>query len=203
VRFDRGLLLTALAYSLCHHVGSLPGGLGEVGDTRWADWLDLLAPYLVLLPAGAALAAAQVGRGRWLAFGVGALMYAQGHGIHLSSNSIGNVAPSPAVHLWDEVVGHVVWYAGVAVVFAVLAAELPGRPRPGTRTLVVASALALAVGGTWTTNAIGGSFAVPGLVVALALAWFGWRHRHGLALLVFVAFAPAAVALAAYLATVW
>jgi hypothetical protein len=46
------LTLTAVTYNLCHHVGSLPDGLGAAGHgTRVADWLDLAAPFLVLVPA--------------------------------------------------------------------------------------------------------------------------------------------------------
>jgi len=45
-----------------------------------------------------------------------------GHGIHLSSNSVGNVEPGPPEHFWDEVVGHLLWYAGVALVVAALVA---------------------------------------------------------------------------------
>lgn len=41
-------------------------------------------------------------------------MYASGHGIHLAANSIGNVSPGPTARLWDEVVGHCVWYATMA-----------------------------------------------------------------------------------------
>jgi hypothetical protein len=58
---------------------------------------------------------------------------AQGHGIHLAANSVGNVEPSPVVHLWDEVVGPAVWYAGVAVVCAVLATAVRDRPLPDRR----------------------------------------------------------------------
>jgi hypothetical protein len=209
--FGARLAVAAVAYNVVHHLGALPGGLGEVGDTRVVDWIELLSPFVVLGTAAWALAAAS-GLGavvrdgprgvlrRWVAFGAGAVLYAQGQGIHLAANSIGNVAPSSVVHLWDEVVGHVVWYSGAAVVLAVLATATAGRPRPGGWPGLAGAALALAVGGTWVTNAAGGSYAVPGLVVALGLGGYGWRHRDGLAGLLAVAFLPAAVALAAYLA---
>jgi hypothetical protein len=198
-RPEAALAATAAAYALCHHVGSLPDGLGAAGDTRRADWIDLLAPYLVLLPAAAALAAAGAGSRRWAAFAVGALLYAQGHGIHLAANSVGNVEPSPVVHLWDEVVGHAVWYAGVAVVCAVLATAMRDRPLPDRRGwLVAASALAVAVGLTWATNAAGGGLVVPALAVAAGLTWYGWRHRGSLAALLAVGFGPAVLGLLGY-----
>lgn len=198
-RPEPALAATAAAYALCHHVGSLPNGLGTAGETRRADWIDLLTPYLVLLPAAAALAAAGVGARRWAAFAVGALLYAQGHGIHLAANSVGNVEPSPVVHLWDEVVGHAVWYAGVAVVAMVLATAMRDRPLPGGRgRLAAAAALAVAVGGTWATNAAGGGLAVPAVAVAGGLTWYGWRHRRSLAALLAVGFGPAGLGLLGY-----
>ncbi len=51
-RRDVPLVVTAVTYSLAHHLGSLPDGLGDAGrGTRVADWLDLLVPFVVLLPA--------------------------------------------------------------------------------------------------------------------------------------------------------
>ena len=95
-----------------------------------ADWLDLLVPFVVLLPALGTLLAAGVSRATYLWFAVGSWLYATGHGIHLSANSIGNADPSPTAHLWDEQVGHWVWYAGVAVIAATLASTLVERPVP-------------------------------------------------------------------------
>ena len=209
--FGARLAVAAVAYNVVHHLGTLPGGLGQVGDTRVVDWIDLLSPFVVLGTAAWALAAAS-GLGavvrdgprgvlrRWVAFGAGAVLYAQGQGIHLAANSVGNVAPLPVVHLWDEVVGHAVWYAGVAVVAAVLGTAMAGRALPAGRGAAAGAVLlALATGGTWATNAAGAGLAVPALVVAVALGGYGWRHRSGLAVLLTVAFAPAAIALAGWL----
>ena len=50
--YGRWLAVTALAYAVLHHLGLLPSGLGSApDDTQWADWLDLLVPWLVLTPA--------------------------------------------------------------------------------------------------------------------------------------------------------
>jgi uncharacterized membrane protein YagU involved in acid resistance len=51
----------------------------------------------------------------WLVFGAGSIAYASGHGIHLAANSVANASPGPTAHLWDEVVGHYIWYVGVAL----------------------------------------------------------------------------------------
>lgn len=128
--YPQALALAATSYAVLHHLGSLPGGLGQVGPTRWADWLDLAVPVLVLGSSALALGAARAARRLWLVAALGALLYAQGHGIHLAANSIGNVERSDAAHLWDEVVGHLVRYAGVAVLLGCHAAVMAGRPRP-------------------------------------------------------------------------
>ncbi len=143
--------------------------------TRCADWLDLLVPFVVLLPALGTLLAAGVSRATYLWFAVGSWLYATGHGIHLSANSIGNADPSPTAHLWDEQVGHWVWYAGVAVIAATLASTLVERPVPRHP---LAWLLAVAVGATWGTNATGGEFTWAGAALAVVACGWGLRHRH-------------------------
>ena len=240
----------ALVYSIAHHLGSIPEGLGAAPrGTRWGDWLDLFIPYLVLAPAAVTLhravpspttgdpatgdpatgdpatgdpatgrvtpgPPALAGRSRpsawvrWL-FGVGTIAYTSGHGIHLAANSIGNVTPgtdaapgtgaTPGVtaHLWDEAVGHQLWYAGVALVVAALAVTMLGRPRPAGP---LPHALALAVGLTWVTNVLGGEgTAVPGLLLALLATGFGWARRDGLPIVMVVAGGAATTVLTAVL----
>jgi hypothetical protein len=193
--YSRWLALTALSYAVLHHLGLLPNGLGAgPDDTRWADWLDLLVPWSVLLPAVLTLRAARADERTWWVFGAGALAYASGHGIHLAANSVGNARPSDTAHLWDEVVGHALWYAGVALVLAALARTMRGRERPG----VVGYVLAVGVGLTWASNAFGGGTEVLAVVVALIACFVGWRHRGGLPIVLLVGFAPAVVALAVY-----
>ena len=202
--FGLWLTVTAGAYALLHHIGSLPDGLGHPpgSATRWVDWLDLLVPYLVLMPALAALttAGAAVSRTMWLLFAVGAVAYASGHGIHLAANSVVNavadsVGPTPAAvadtaHLWDERVGHLVWYAGAALVMAALALVLLQRPPVRAWWPY---ALALAVGVTWATNAVGGGIALLGFGAAVTFVAVGWKQRATQGRLLAVAFAPAVV----------
>jgi len=182
------LALTALSYAVLHHLGLLPDGLGAgPDDTRWTDWLDLLVPWLVLVPAGLTLRAGEAAERTWWIFGFGALAYTSGHGIHLAGNSVGNAHPSDTAHLWDEMVGHALWYAGVALVVLALARTMVGRPRPGA----VGYILAVAVGLTWASNAVGGNTQVLAVVVALVACAFGWRHRGELPVVLLVGFAPA------------
>jgi hypothetical protein len=193
--YDASLAAAALAYALLHHLGSLPQGLGDAPrGTRWVDWLDLLTPYLVLAAAAVALRVAGAAERTWWLFALGAVAYASGHGIHLAANSVANTAPGLTAHLWDEIVGHLLWYAGVALVVAALAGTTIGRPRPRG---LMPYALALAVGLTWATNALGGDgTAIPGLLLALVAAAFGWPRRAGLPILLVFAGGIAALVLA-------
>lgn len=189
------MALWAVAYNLLHHLGVLPGGLGDAGGgTRRVDWLDLLTPYVVVGAALAALAAAGTDRRGWQLALLGAGSYVSGHAVHLAANSIGNVRGDVApVHLWDEVVGHWLWYAGVALLVVALAraVRLPATPS--------AYALALLTGLTWTTNALAGTTGPGSLGVAAGLAVWGWRRRsEGTGRLLLVAFGTSAGLLAAY-----
>ena len=192
----------AVSIIVGHHVGTIFKPLGEVGHTRWADWIDLLTPYAVLGCALVALAAAGADRVGWLLFAVGAAVYTQGHGIHLSANSIGNVTGDTAaepitdvVHLWDEVMGHYVWYAGWILVVVALVRALVRRDRVAGPLPYVLAAL---YGLTWMTNNVEGGTPVLGLVAAAAFGIWGWRERaragrhllaaYGVALVLFAVF---------------
>ena len=119
-------------------------------------------------------------------------IYLTGHGIHLAANSISNAHPSDTAHLWDEVAGHAVWYAGAVLIGVALADTMLGRPRPGA----IGYLLAVGVGVTWATNVLGASnLVVMGLIVAAAATGYGWRHRAELGVVFLVGFAPAVVVL--------
>ncbi len=197
--YSRSLAVTALAYAVLHHLGLLPSGLGTgPAGTRWADWLDLAVPWLVLTPAATTMWYARASPLAWVLFGAGVMAYTSGHGIHLAANSIGNEDPGATAHLWDEVVGHYLWFIGVMLVLATLALTMGGRPRPHPAGYV----LAVAVGLTWASNAVGGGTLVLGFVVALAATYFGWVRRSELGVVLLVAYLPAVVILAVELALV-
>lgn len=178
----RWLALSAAIYGVLHHEGTLLGGIGETVDqTRWADWIDIATPYVVLLPVAAALHSLAADRLAWTFYLVGAITYVEGHGIHLSANSIGNISPGnggewpPMVHLWDETVGHHLWMAGVTLVVLAIARAAHDLPPPPAASYL----LAALVGVTYFTNSVEGSTAVFGLVSAAFLALVGWTHRRG------------------------
>jgi hypothetical protein len=186
----------AVAVVVGHHVGTIIGPFGELGrGTEWADWVDLLTPYAVIGTALGALLAAGADRRAWLVGALGGVVYAEGHGIHLAANSVGNArGNAQPVHLWDEVVGHYVWYAGLFLLVAALAVSLAGRPRPGGPAWVLAGLFGL----TAATNGIEGGTPYFTLAVALAFATYGWRHRTGAGALLLAAFGVTFVALAGW-----
>jgi hypothetical protein len=195
--YGRWLAVTALVYAVVHHLGLLPDGLGDGPDgTRWADWLDLAVPWLVLTPAALTIWADHPPVRTWVVFGAGVIAYTSGHGIHLAANSVGNVAPGETEHLWDEVVGHYIWFAGVALLATALAMTMAGRPRPHW----IGYLLAIPVGLTWASNAHGGGTVVFSLVLALVAVAYGWVRRRDLGIVLLVASVPAVVVLAVELA---
>ena len=170
----RRLAWFALAVIVGHHVGTLLAPLGEVGDTRWADWIDLAVPYVVGGAAALTLAAARAGRREWILLAAAATLYTQGHGIHLAANAIANVEPSEAAHLWDETVGHWLWYGGLTGIVAALALALEAVPsfRSGWSLL-----LAVAFGLTVFTNSVEGGTAALGLLSGAVFVVWGLRRR--------------------------
>jgi hypothetical protein len=170
----RRLIWFAVAVIVGHHLGTLLGWLGGPGDTRWADWVDLLVPYAVVGTAAAVLASVHADRLAWTALVATGLLYTQGHGIHLAANSIANVEPSDAVHLWDETVGHWLWYGGLAGLVATLAYALDDVPWSRN---VWGLAGALAFGLTIFTNSVEGGTVVLGLVSGAVFVVWGLRRR--------------------------
>jgi hypothetical protein len=170
----RRLALFAVAVILGHHVGTIVGPLGGPGDTRWADWVDLAVPYLVVGCAAATLAAVRAGGREWILLAAAGLLYTQGHGIHLAANSIANVEPGDVVHLWDETVGHWLWYGGLTGLVATLAYSL--RAVPSGRS-AWGLALAVAFGLTVFTNSVEGGTVVLGLLSGVVFVAWGLRRR--------------------------
>ncbi|MCW2606956.1 MAG: hypothetical protein JWO60_1649 [Frankiales bacterium] len=186
----------ALSVVLGHHVGTIFKRLGHVGpQTEWADWIDLLTPYTVIGTALACLVAARVDRRTWVLTAVASVVYVQGHGLHLSANSIGNARGDlQPVHLWDEVVGHYVWYGGLYLLVAALAlALLPAPVRSPWRW-----PLAVLFGLTMVTNAIEGGTPVLTLVVSAGFVGWGLRHRAGSGWVLVTAFGVALAGLAGW-----
>ena len=184
-----GPLLAASAVALVatHWLRLLPLGVAAPGATRYEDFVDLLTPYVVAGPALAALARTDAGRRTWVAALLATVAFTQGHGLHLAANSIAFArGPAAPVHLWDEQVGHHLWFAGLALLVAAVATAVRGLvPSAGPLALVLAGL----VGVTWAANVVEGGAVPFGSALAVALAGQGWiERRHPLGRLLVVAF---------------
>lgn len=189
--------------------GTIFRPLGRVGLTRWADWVDLVTPWLVLATAAGVLVAVAAPLRPWVVLAAGGLLFTEGHSLHLAANSIANVEPSDIAHLWDEVASHYLWYAGLAVVFAALALALApgatsGRPAPpGPAVSLAVGAPGYVLGGltglTLFNTYVEGGTPVLGLLVGAAFLALGWRWRaHGAGRLLLVTFGVAVALLAGW-----
>jgi hypothetical protein len=174
LRVRRLLGLSTLALVATHWLRLLPLGYEAPGATRYEDFVDLLTPYAVAGPALAALAAVGASRRTWTVALLGAAAFTQGHGIHLSANSIRHaVGPVAPVDLWDERIGHWIWFVGLAaltaaVVHAVAGVVPAGRAGP---------ALAALVGLTWAANVVEAGMVGLGGLLACGFVVQGWRLR--------------------------
>ncbi len=172
-----------------HHLGTLLGPLGPVGDVQQADLVDLALPYAVVAAGGLALLA--VPRRPQVAGVAGLVLYVQGHGLHLAANSVAERQPGPTAFFWDELAGHAVWYAGLYLLVGALLVGGAVTTRPGPLRLL----LAVAVGATFATNALGGHGVPLALASCVALLVLAVRHRQGIAVDVGLAAAVALVGL--------
>jgi hypothetical protein len=185
-----------LAVVIGMQIGPIAIPLGRTVDhTRYADFLDLLTPYAVLGTAAWVLAGLSARRSSWVVLAVGGVVFTQGHGLHLSANSVGNVVPGQTEHLWDEVIGHYVWYTGLALVVFALARELAPRALPTGRSLALAYLGAVGLGITIFDNLDEGGTVAAGSVMVAAFVWYGLRFRHTSGRLLAVAYGLTALIL--------
>ena len=176
-RVTRLLVLSTLAMVATHWLRLLPLGFEAPGSTRYEDFVDLLTPYVVAGPALAALAHVGAPRRTWMLALLGAAAFTQGHGVHLAANSIRHArGPGAPVDLWDERVGHWIWFVGLALL---VAAVTHAVRLDGARVGPAAAGLAGLVGLTWAANVVEGGMVPLGTALAVALIVLGWRQRGG------------------------
>jgi hypothetical protein len=157
-----------------HWLRLLPLGFEAPGATRYEDFVDLLTPYAVAGPALAAVAAVGATRRTWVLTLLGAGAFTQGHGVHLSANSIRHaIGPAAPVDLWDERVSHWIWFTGLALLTAAVAHAVAGVVPAGRAGLP----LAALVGLTWAANVVEAGSVPLGVVLAGGLVAQGWRLR--------------------------
>jgi len=124
---------------------------------------------------------------------LGALLYVDGHGLHLSANSIARLLKPVtdteiyrAAYLFDEVISHFMWDGGVflisvGLILAVLERNAPPLSRTDLFLVFLGAAL---YGFTFTVNGIEGqtvvfTFPAAGIGCALALFLFAGQKRRG------------------------
>jgi hypothetical protein len=167
----------ALAVIVGMQVGTIFRPLGSAGETRVADWVDLLTAYAVVGTAAMVMYRAAATRHQWVLFGIASVTFALGKGLHLSANSISNVtvttvADATIVHLWDEVVSHLIWYSGLFLLLLSLAWALQHvSMRVGVLDMVVAALVAV----TLVNNYIEGAQPWLGLLFLSVLLAMGVR----------------------------
>lgn len=147
------------------------------GDVMVADMLDLLTPVVTVILIFRIVMAARGHRSVGLmctaVMIAGAVLFVEGHGIHLSANAIsrilgeGSSAAQRLSYFYDEVLGHILWDGGMIVMMSGLAVvAFQGRGGGKTRTEIVLPASALFAFSCFT-NAVEGQTVVFTLPIAV------------------------------------
>jgi hypothetical protein len=162
----RALVVFALAVAVFHHVPSF------AGDTA-GDWVDLFTPFAVVGAAALVLGRGVPALALVVAI-VGAILYVDGHGIHLAANSIGHEDltgdAKDVTHFWDEEWGHFEWHLGLFVLIGSFCLAERQRPVRLDRRLAVLAALLL--GWTFFTSTVeGGTWWLEFAATAVFVPW--------------------------------
>jgi hypothetical protein len=160
------LLAFAGAVFVFHHLPTL------AGDTA-GDWVDLFTPFAVIA-AWALVLGRRVPAIALVVALVGAILYVDGHGIHLAANSIGHEEltgdAKDVTHFWDEEWGHLEWHFGLFALVGALCLAERRRPVQVDRRLGVLSALLL--GWTFFTSTVeGGTWWLELAATAVFVPW--------------------------------
>jgi hypothetical protein len=163
----------------------------------WQDALDLLTP-LVLIPLYWLLfkaAGGEATRAEELAFMVLAAVWALGHGMHLSANSVNNLAEALAkrqvlditqsdiytlTYFYDEHLSHYLWHAGIMGLASLLVYREWRGPAGGPTVWWVAALGGLVYGLTYFCIILEGQTVALGLPFAavVVLVTLGWGRQR-------------------------
>lgn len=165
-RAGGALLAVAAVFAVFHHVPSF------AGETA-GDWIDLVTPLAVVAASTSLLGRHAPGYALAVAV-VGAVLYVDGHGIHLAANSIGHEELSgeaeDVTHFWDETWGHLEWHLGWFLLIAGFCLAERARVVRVARAAGVTSALLL--GATFFTSTVeGGTWWLELAATAVFVPW--------------------------------
>jgi hypothetical protein len=186
------LLTFAGAVFVFHHLPTL------AGDTA-GDWVDLVTPFAVV-GASALVLGHRVEPTALVVALAGAILYVDGHGIHLAANSIGHEdltgEAKDVTHFWDEDWGHGEWHLGLFILVGAFCLAERRRPVRVDRRLAVLAALLL--GWTFFTSTVeGGTWWLELAATAVFVPWAVSARRPLLSA------CAAAFALGAVLIGIW
>jgi hypothetical protein len=164
----RCAVVLVVAVALWHHLPLLAGAVGL------HDATDLVTPFVVVAAALATLLALRAPPRALVVAFVGAILYVDGHGIHLSANSVGDNPLSgqaaKVAHFWDEQFGHFWWHLGWFVLVGAICLAEPGQHVALTRRQ--AAAVVFLLGATLFTNTVeGGDWWLELAAAAVFCAW--------------------------------
>jgi hypothetical protein len=167
----RCAVVFAAAVAVFHHVPQLAGAIGL------HDATDIVTPFVVVAAALATLLSLRAPPRALVVAFLGAILYVDGHGIHLSANAVDNNPLSGdaarVAHFWDEQFGHVWWHLGWFVLVGAIALAEAGRRVTLSRRQ--AAAVVFLLGATLFTNTVEGGdwwleLAAAAVLCACALA---------------------------------
>jgi hypothetical protein len=162
-------------------------------DMEWGDVLDIATP-LVVFGFVWLLVRRTVGTvGTVVAFPLLliALVWTQGQGMHLASNSIGHQVREgesgslpDLIHFYDEQLSHYIWYLGVVALQGFLLIVMwRDKALAGRQSSVAVLPAALLYGGILAIDAIEGAvvpMALPAFVLITVLAAYLYRSKSRL-----------------------
>jgi hypothetical protein len=167
-----------------------------------SEAVDLLTPFAVVGSAAALLAVLGAARPALVLGLVAAILYVDGHGIHLAANSIAREGPGGEVerltYFWDERLSHLELVAGwFGLLGAFCLAEAAATRRPAASRAVLAAAAGLLGFALFTSTVEGQTWWVT-LAAAPGFALWALRSGRPLAASVGAAFGLAAAAILAW-----
>lgn len=203
LKLSVALLIYSFLYCFFHITPALLPGFMRL-PISWGDALDFLTPFVIIPAVYWIYSQIKVSheseannhgllarRAAKIILAAGCLLYVNGHGIHLSANSIARLLESQkgsklfkAVYLYDEVISHFMWDGGVFLIsigFIVGAMKILWSPLSKT-SFITALVGAIFYGFTFAVNGIEGQtvlFTFPAASVCFAFALIVWLKSRG------------------------